>query len=216
MRFVICKTQPIRMEMNMQDHDYQPDAKLDAMLDDLLSADRVDGGIPSGLDARIVAALPLHTLQGKREVKVEPAVKVEHAVIGRIGFFSSVAVRRFAAAVLVVMGIGAMILGLGALQNSKLASDLEIKRIAAEKAAQQLAMAKLTSDIEQAPLTFAAARELHNTTFSTTESSLDRSIDSLKSRTDHASLTAAVDSWSSVAQSLEAELDALEADGSQG
>lgn len=198
------------MEMNMHDHDYQTDAKLDAMLDDLLSADRVDGGIPSGLDARIVAALPLHTLQGKREVKVEPAV------IGRIGFFSSVAVRRFAAAVLVVMGIGAMILGLGALQNSKLASDLEIKRIAAEKAAQQLAMAKLTSDIEQAPLTFAAARELHNTTFSTTESSLDRSIDSLKSRTDHASLTAAVDSWSSVAQSLEAELDALEADGSQG
>lgn len=192
----------------MNDHDYQPDADLDALLDEALSPDQLPGGVPSGMNARILAALPLAQLQSK--------AAAQPAVIGRIGFFSSIAVRRFAAALLVVMGIGAMILGLGALQNAKLTSDDETRNIAVRDIAAQLAIAKLTSDIEQAPLTFAAARDLHNTTFSTTESTLDRSIDTLKARTDHASLTAAVDNWSSVAQSLEAELDALESDGNKG
>ena len=188
----------------------QPDAKLDALLDEALSPDRVPGGIPADLDARIMAALPLHTLQAQ-----------EQAVIGRVGFFSSLAVRRIAAALLVVMGIAATIIGFGALHQAALEADKAKQTLATKEATQQRMMEKLTSDIEQAPITLSAARELHNTTFALTtaamtDSALDHSIDTLKSRTDHAALTAGVDSWSSVAQSLEAELDALEFDGFQG
>ncbi len=199
----------------MNDHDYQPDAELDALLDEALSPDRVPGGLPADLEARILAALPLHTLKAREQM--QPAVADRPAVVGRIGFFSSATVRRFAAALLVVMGIGATIIGMNALQNASLEAD-KIK-LAAEEAARQLAMARLTSDIEQASVTPGAARDLHNITFATaamTDSSLDRSIDTLKRQTDRAALTAAVDGWSSIAQSLEAELDALEADGYQG
>lgn len=203
----------------MNDHDFQPDAELDALLDEALSPDRVDGGVPADLEARILAALPLHTL--KAPAQTQPAV-AGPAVIARIGFFSSQAVRRVAAAILVVTGIGIAIIGMGALRNASLEEDKIKQALAAKEASQQLAMARLTSDIEQAPVTLNAARDLHNSTFATTamtamtDSSLDRSIDTLKWRTDREALTAAVDSWSNVAQSLEAELDALDSDGYKG
>ena len=177
----------------MQDPIYHPDPHLDALLDEALSPGSIPGGIPAGLESRILVAMKQN----------QPA---QATVIARIGFFSSASFRRIAAAMLVAAGVGFAFMVASNIQRNSI-NALEIANQHAAK------LAELSLDVQQAPVTTVMA---HDNTFAFADSAIDRRIDTLKARANDAALTAAVDNWSTVAENLEAELDAMDAEPDQG
>lgn len=178
----------------MQDPIFNPDPHLDALLDEALSPDSIPGGIPAGLESRILVAMKQN----------QPTA--ERTVIARIGFFSSASFKRIAAALLVTASVGFAFMVASNIQNN----TNNAIALANQKAAK---LAELNLDVQQAPVTTVMA---HDNTFALADTSIDHRIDTLKARANDAALTAAVDNWSSVAENLEAELDAMDAEPEKG
>lgn len=177
----------------MQDPIYNPDPHLDALLDEALSPDSIPGGIPVGLESRILVAMKQN----------QPA---QRTVIARIGFFSSTSFKRIAAAVLVASGVGFAFMVASNIQNNT-NNALEVANQNAVK------LAELSREIQAAPVTTVMAQD---NTFAFADTAIDHRIDTLKARANDAALTAAVDNWSTVAENLEAALDAMDAEPEKG
>jgi hypothetical protein len=170
--------------MNRDMHDnsfnFEDDAQLNALLNEALSPDTIPGGIPHGLDARILVALPQPVVAFHTQ-ELAP-------VIARIGFFSSSTFRRIAAAVVVAAGVGVAVLSSGVFKPST-----PTQPVARNKPV-------INSEIEIAlanPQADALVMPAH---------AVDAKIDQLR----HAELANGVENWSAVANSLEAELQAMD------
>jgi len=174
--------------MNDNLQHFQPDPELDALLDDALSANGVE--MPAGMTDRIVAAtMPL--LAASRP-----------AVVGRIDGYSTSFIMRIAAGLLVAASVGVAIIA------SNLRTDVtgdEAARLAAAEQSNKQAtlLVALGTDLE-------AARVTGSDTFALADTSVDQTIDQLKARASE--IDAGVEQWSSVAESLESELNDMDSD----